>query len=199
MFSPRLLGRGEINTQYSKFQCICSTCWSKVNAGYSELCFCSQRIFLLPPPCSQACSKMLNLCGNIDKYTLELQCSLCGRGCNGCSKDSSGGPSHLIIISWFNWKSQRKFAKRRNWKADPLLWSILQTPRKLDFAGSFPQLLLVHQHSFCETNSYEYLYMNWSLFAILEITDKLYTILKVLEHLKTEREKCFKMFFSCQN
>ena len=41
--------------------------------------------------------------------------------------------------------------------------------------------------------------MNWSLFAILEITDKLYTILKVLEHLKTEREKCFKMFFSCQN
>ena len=27
--------------------------------------------------------------------TLELQCSLCGRGYNGCSKDSNGGPSHL--------------------------------------------------------------------------------------------------------
>ena len=34
------------------------------------------------------------------RLTLKPQCSLCGRGYNGCSRDSNGGPSHLCDIGY---------------------------------------------------------------------------------------------------
>ena len=67
---------------------------SQVGAG-QEWSFFFFRIFKPDPIKRFTFSKKLISLYYYQPLTLGLQCSLCGRGYNGCSKDSNAGPSHL--------------------------------------------------------------------------------------------------------